>query len=284
MRLELWKAARFLPQTIQELPYRICYFLLSYAFSNRMTKVTVGFRNSLALSRIEPFLSDLDVTLICDLSERQAAIRLFLRVKSLLPVIGELNIYARESLPRVASQMNHCERARDPLIQQFRSELKLQADHIQAEQTVFLARMLEADWYGLLERPQTRRQKWHGHFKDLGITVPRLIDRDSILSALLVRAGFAISAEIVTSFVDYCQSKESLHLFPHVGHPAIQTLFFHRVCFTVPHTDLRERDWLVIDAQKKWEAWALHSVPNLDFESLKLHKMNMNQFTKTGQV
>ena len=283
MRLRLWGLFKFFPRFLRELPYRGCYLVVAFAFARRLSDVEIGYRNSLALNRIEPFLSDLDVTTICGSQDRRAASVLFERLKRWLPVLGELNIYDRETMSSVVTQMNAFERERDPKLRSFRDR-KGSALQIDAEKIVFAIRMLEADWIGLQSRPSTREKKWKGHFQDLGWARPRELDHASVLEHLLEKADFQDSGDIITSVIDSFRSGQPLHLHPQISHPAVQTLLFHRVCFSSPSQDLREKDWAVIEAQKKWEAWALHVVPALDPVSVTNHTFNMLNFSRASRA
>jgi hypothetical protein len=267
MRYWLWRISRWLPRSLQVAPYRLSYGVLRWAF--RDSGLTLSARNSYVSGRLEPFMSDLDLTVIAPKERRQDVLRRISAWRRVLRLLGELNLYSSESLPEALKLMNPVERSRDPLLAPAEKPTL-------AQQLVFISRMLEADWQGLGRRTEARQRKWRGHFEDLGWRVPPIVTRELVLDRIascLDRPREAV--EVVSRFLE---RSSPIHDFPENRHPVLQALLFHRVCFLAPAESLTPLEWEIISEQTRWEKWALYAVPSSDSEQVARHVENMDRF------
>lgn len=268
MRYRIWCVARFTPRFLREAPYRFGFWWLRRKLAKNLPQARVGYRNSLFLRRIEPVLSDLDVTVIAPSSNLKQAHQLFLETKRTLPFLGELNLYSHEGLSSALESINPCERARDPLLPPTHQPTL-------AEKLVFVSRMLEADKENLVRIPQARQQKWQGHLRDLGWAPISFVTRDALIEIIAHKMNRRGSAQLIHDFLNL---KSPSHESPLVDEALIQALFLNRVCYRPPSPrhDALTRE--MIQAQVKWESWASRSVPDINQNEWQPHLERMRHF------
>ena len=269
IRLLLWSVFRNLPNAVNEAPYHLSFWLLRL-FLNRK----IGYRNSLRYSCIEPFFSDLDITLVCEERFRSQALRKYQMAKKFLPLLGELNLYSIENFEVARANCNPFERDRDPLLQATFPALRSKA-----EKFVFAFRMLDADWDTLQSRPATRQRKWNCHFTCLGYPLMSYYDHDSVLKFLLSEIEAEHELSRVLHFKKRFAVNKATHTFGDHTHPVLQTVFFNHLCYTEPSADLSPLQMEVIAAQGRWEFWAAE-ITRAPHEDKQPHLGNVTKFLK----
>ena len=128
----------------------------------------ISTRNSFALGYLTAGFSDLDLSLLETSATSTESLNQFLakyqKLKKLIPILGEINIYRKNSLNFVARYHNDFELKRNPQVLSNIHPVKKPSE-IQA--AVFLLRQLEKDLFYLENCPRMRRNKWHYHWKQI---------------------------------------------------------------------------------------------------------------------
>lgn len=258
LRLLLWKISRSLPEALIEAPYRFSFSLLSFYFKTTVPNCKIGYRNSLRYACIEPFFSDLDITIICDEQHRTKVLNRYEIAKKLNPLLGELNFYSHSGLKAAEANCNPFERDRDPLLNLDGSVARVSGS--KAEKFVFAFRMLDGDWNTLRDRPSTRQKKWNCHFTALGYPLMKYYDHDSVLKFLLGEINAQDEMARVIRFRNRLSVDKEITQFDDLNHPVIQTLFFNHLCYLKPSPHLLPEHKEIIAAQACWEFWAMEVI------------------------
>lgn len=278
LRLLLWKIFRRFPDKVIEAPYHFSFVVLKLFFKIAIPGSTVGYRNSLRFSCIEPFFSDLDITLICEEQFRTKALNNYRKAQKIIPLLGELNLYSRNNFESARADCNSFERDRDPLLG---LNSLAPATASKAEKFVFAFRMLDADWDTLRDRPLTRQRKWACHFNCLGYLPLKYYDHDSVLRFMLCEIQAQDEVARVIKFRNRLAVDKTILLSADRVHPIIQTLFFNHLCYLVPSANLSLLQKEIISAQARWEFWAMEvSRRSGDDKQIEHHLANVAKFLK----
>jgi hypothetical protein len=261
----------YLPYRIIEAPYLAAFYFLNLVYKISITGCKVGYRNSVAFSCVEPFFSDLDITVICTDKQRSKAKKLFQALKRLIPWLGELNLYSAENLQEAVKVCNTYEMRRDPLLAKKFSSAQ---DAGKAEKFVFAFRMLNADWNTLNGRPATRQKKWSFHFGELGYAEMKEYSHRDVLSFLLKEIGAEDHLEKILEFKEILSSTNRTPHFTEVSNPVIQALYFNNVCYVPPSPSLTQLQKEIILAQAKWEIWAMEVTRDAKPQIQVVHHIN----------
>lgn len=170
------------PPSIGMIPYHLAYYLVvSLAFSFH---IKCWARNSYLFRNIVPGLSDIDFSLLVPNSSF-TSLNLFLtsyrRLKKIIPILGEINIYHESELFLIEKVINYYELMRDSALN--KKLFSAQQDHT-LEKIVYLLRMIEADFKNLTTRSKLREKKWAFHFKSIGLNPPAKCDLISVVHTL----------------------------------------------------------------------------------------------------
>lgn len=151
--------------------------------------------------------SDLDLTFWFDeeLPDYEARCKMsdLLRgTRRVFPALGETNAYSRHITEALRPWMNRYEAARDPVLCQ---HLWPSGDpgggrvSERAQKSVFLLRMLEADFHNLIRDPSKRTRKWREHFVSVGVGDPAGLAGPRAVDAILTAALFWVEPNLAAA-------------------------------------------------------------------------------------
>lgn len=249
---------------IRKLPFfigwslvRVCSFLTS-------SRLQIDVRNSYALGYYEPLYSDIDVTVIGDRADLISFISRINKLRSKLPIIGELNAFEIKDAQEAAFFANPYELFRDPLLQKMSQKSGPSHSPTDADKIVFIIKMLEADYRALKFRPNTRKQKWNHHFEML--FGEGLKNQEPSLNVILNVAGKHlkfVDEEFKTSLLKYFSELESgraLHLVAEdylSQNPWWWSCFPNRFCFLPAPEGLTVEQKKILIRSLDWEIFGI---------------------------
>ncbi len=156
------------PYFVGKIIYKSAYELLRLLFISR--KHSIWCRNSYKQNYWKFLLSDIDITIyahkkISNKQLRTLANRYFI-IKKFIPILGELNLYSKDTLSFFWPIANPYEISRDPSLKKISPDLFKDTEH----KIVFLLRMLESDYLNLVLNFKHRKDKWQKHFQSVEIS------------------------------------------------------------------------------------------------------------------
>lgn len=192
------RASPWIPRGLGRAPYQAALASVqSTASLPGMGAPQVWPRHSYVLGTFKPLVSDLDLTLwyekspsVAELDRLNAALA---RLRSLFPMLGEVNSYTAEEAHAYASLLNRFELDRDPELASRLGEDSLNPAEIRLQAGVFLIRMIDADVNNLLHHPSLRVAKWKEHLNQVeeatshSLTATLENAPDDFLLSLLIR-------------------------------------------------------------------------------------------------
>jgi hypothetical protein len=139
-------------------------------------KCEIWTRHSLYFNNINPGISDIDLTLIVSdddfYPEKLIEIHQFMKkIKKILPVIGEANIYTNGLIDEYSMYFNYFELSRDPILK--KRCRKKENRNFQTEGLVFFLRGLYSDIEKIKEFNKLRLKKWKFFEKLIKTKIPK---------------------------------------------------------------------------------------------------------------
>jgi hypothetical protein len=300
----------WVPGSVGRLPYLAALASLRTALRATWSgPIEIWSRNSLLTQSFTPGVSDLDLTVWLrhtpSRNDMACLRRVLTRARSVFPWIGEANVYVSSEIRALASLFNPLELARDPELRQ-RLGSASRTLPIEAEQTAFLARMLERDVEGLRLRSPTREAKWALHFEATGISKEALSGSGPLLNRILNTLFLRLDdgepgqderrRQYLAAMTDYL---DGIALGPSkidygLGHrPWTYALFANRLCGAEPPPALSPRLAAVAASQVAWEVCGLYSqlheqaqdpalIPHLERLELVLQGLERHPFLAAG--
>ena len=149
--------------------YRACYLLFKTATTLRFPGSKISLRNSFQRGNYEPFVSDIDMTILLDgnvsCSEARRLCQWSRQWKKAVPILGEINIYQPQIMKLLSRSINHYELQRDPTLLKKMNITDFNKSN--SEKLAFLIRCLESDCRTLQTSNSRRRRKWVAHLRDV---------------------------------------------------------------------------------------------------------------------
>jgi hypothetical protein len=115
-------------------------------------------RNSIACNYDKFGSSDIDLTLITNDFKNSNALRRYHKLKKVIPLLKEINVYSNLKFSKFYNKFNQCEIQRDPILL---DKYNLKRESTSFEEIVFILKMCESNQYGLI-----RDEKWK-YYKSL---------------------------------------------------------------------------------------------------------------------
>ncbi len=196
-----------LPPSVGAIPYHLSFYSAKFLLQNGQARIWA--RNSYALKRLNPGISDIDVTFLFKApysnKEIKRKISHFQKWRKYFPLWGELNSYKEDELKVFAPYFNPYERQRDLKLQE---NLKYKFDNPSLENKfVYILRMLKADAHNLKKHPELRKKKWIYHFQQVGI--PYSIQLlEPIISELILPLNLSLNVQIFKDFLTVDENSE----------------------------------------------------------------------------
>ncbi len=189
-----------LPLCIGAIPYHLSFYAAKFLLQNGQARIWA--RNSYALKRLNPGISDIDFTFLFKASysnhEIKKKISHFQKWRKYFPLWGEVNSYREDELKRLAPFFNPYERQRDLKLQES-LQLKFENPNLE-NKFVYILRMLKADEHNLKKYPELRKKKWIYHFQQVGIPYStQLIE--PIITELIRPLNLSLNEQIFKEFL-----------------------------------------------------------------------------------
>lgn len=260
---------RSLQQRIGRLPYQAALSILTSRIVKLHPGLAIWARNSFLTDAFRPLRSDLDLTIWLERSPPDYVLEqlqnILLRTKRYFPALGERNVYAADSVGRFAKFANRYELARDPLtvdrVKKFRGTLISE----RAEASVYLLRMLEANWQDLALRKSGQTSKWHFHLHAVGMAELSNDEWVNPIMAIVTRAlawleeieGAAFCSDVINNIYNYFRGRSEK--WPGQVSQTVAAVFPHHFCYVgFPSAALKSALSEIFAAQISWEIWGLY--------------------------
>ena len=249
--------------------YKVTFKIIKYLLEEKNLKIWP--RNSFYFNIINPGISDIDFTFFSTtkkgIDDYNKKICKLGSLKSLFPIIGEVNIYQKEDLILYKACGNYFELKRDPNLFYYINR-DWDNNRIKQDALVFILRALWSDYLYLREFPYNRLHKWNFIFSSINNELNVDLNVGSNDLCVIVEnlcCLYPSLREDFNSLPDFLMHRQSvkyrsiyLKLYPHYwlgdyyNHPEFENYIFSLGKFSKDSQS-------IVYSQISWEIWGIYS-------------------------
>lgn len=212
-----------LPRPIALAPYEIANFVV--CFIAKQFNLICWTRNSYRHKRIVPGISDIDFTILYSAQIEPSRLHQFLafyqKLKKIIPILGEINVYQKEMLYLTERWINPYELRRDPGLQTFLTAYPENSFNL----FTYLLRMLESDAKYLKLNLKSRLKKWNFHLEETNQNPLNDLQIEELINSISKLKPISYPQEEISDFLfryilegtakaySYLRNKRSIKLF-----------------------------------------------------------------------